>query len=205
MNPREHTQETPCGALFLHWAFTVVMILATIHLSPKDAYNFLVNLYSYTIPAVFGCLVAIGMLKLRFSSRERWREKSKEFNPFFSILAASVFAIASAYPIVASWVPPTGQFAASNLGVPWFTTTTVAWSILGFGLIWYLGFNAYAARRLRNCNEEFRVERVPEFDVDPPPNGGPVQVHETVYLAWIAKEANTMEMDINSRSSRESF
>ena len=205
MDPREHSQETPFGALFLHWTFTVVMILVTIHLSPTDAYNFLVNLYSYTIPAIFGCLVAIGMLKLRFSSREQWRKKSKEFKPFFSILAASVFAIASAYPIIASWVPPTGKFAASNLVVPWFTATTAAWSILGFGLVWYLGFNAYAARRLRKNNEEFRVERVPEFDRDPLPDGPPVQVHETVYLAWIAKEANNMEMEIESRSSCESF
>jgi hypothetical protein len=205
MDPREHSQETPVGALFLHWTFTVVMILVTNHLSPTDAYNFLVNLYSYTIPAIFGFLVAIGMLKLRFSSRERWRTKSKEFNPFFSILAASVFAIASAYPIIASWVPPTGEFAADTLGVPWFTTTTVAWSILGFGLVWYLGFLAYAARRLRKGNEEFRVERVPEFDRDPPPDGPPVQVHETVYLAWIAKEANNMDMERYSHSSRESF
>ena len=83
------------------------MILVTIHLDPTDAYGVLVNLYSYTIVAVFGFAIAIGMLKLRFSSRERWRTKSS-FNPFLSILSAFVFAIGSAYPIVASWVPPMG-------------------------------------------------------------------------------------------------
>ena len=49
------------------------------------------------------------------------------------------------------------------------------------------------------------MERVPEFNVDPPLNRGPVQVYETVYLAWIIKEVDTMEMDINSSSSSESF
>lgn len=180
------------------------MILVTSRLSPTDAYGLLVNLYSYTIVAVFGLAVAIGMLKLRFSSRERWRQKSS-FIPFFSILSALIFAIASAYPIVASWIPPNGDFAVPNAAVAWFTTPTVAWSILAFGIVWYLGFNLYASRRARKDGVEFYVQKVPEFDRDPPPNGPPVQVHETVYLAWIAKENNNPHVEMASRSSRESF
>jgi len=200
LNPREHTQETPFGALFLHWLFTIFMILVTIHLSPTDAYGVLVNLYSYTVVAVFGFAIAVGMLKLRFSSRERWREKSS-FNPIFSILSAFIFAIGSAYPIVASWVPPNGDFATQVTVVAWFTTPTVAWSILTFGAVWYLGFNLYASRRGRRDKVEFQVQKVPEFDKDPPPDGPPVQVHETVYLAWVAREHREMA----SRNSRESF
>jgi hypothetical protein len=182
------------------------MILATLHLNPSNAYGVLVDLYSYTIVAVFGFAIAIGMLKLRFSSRAQWRHKSS-FNPFLSIFAAMIFAIGSAYPIIASWVPPNGSFAQkSKPPVEWFTAPTVAWSILGFGLLWYLGFNLYAMRRARKDGVEFQVQKVPEFDRDPPPDGPPVQVHETVFLAWVAEEFNSQpQMEEERRRSRESF
>ena len=208
MDPKEHSQETPFGALFLHWTFTVIMILATVHLSPTDAYSVLVNLYSYTIVAVFGFAIAIGMLKLRFSSREGWRRKST-FNPYLSIISAFIFAVGSAYPIIASWVPPNGSYAKeTKLTIAWFTTPTVAWSILGLGLAWYVGFNLYALRRSRKEGLEFRVEKEPNFENDPEPDGPPVQTHETVFLAWVSKEyahqSPQTEME-EARRSRESF
>jgi hypothetical protein len=190
----------------MHWCFTIIMILATIHLKPSDAYGVLVDLYSYTIVAVFGFTVAAGMLKLRFSSRAQWRSKSS-FNPLVSILAAMVFATGSAYPIIASWVPPNGNFARNTrFPVSWYTVPTVAWSVLGFGLLWYVGFNLHAMRRARKDGVEFQVQKVPEFDRDPPPDGPPVQVHETVFLAWVAEEFNSQpQMEEERRRSRESF
>jgi hypothetical protein len=180
------------------------MILATIHLHPTDAYGVLVNLYSYTIVACFGLTIAVGMLRLRFSSQERWQEKSS-FNPYFSILAAFLFAIGSAYPIIALWVPPKGSFASQTKEVvPWFTTPTVAWSILWSGVTWYLGFILYGSRRSQKDGVEFQVQKVPEFDRDPAPNGPPVQVGETVFLAWVAEEYNRPQMEEHQRS-RESF
>jgi len=185
------------------------MILVTIHLSPTAAYVVLVDLYSYTIVAIFGLAIAIGMLKLRFSSRERWRQKSS-FSPFLSILSAIIFAIGSAYPIIASWVPPHGSFAAQTKApVPWYTTPTVAWSILGFGMLWYVGFNAYAARRAAKDGVEFQVQKVPEFDREPLMDGeglgSPIQVHETVFMAWVAQEYNQPQVEMDQRSSRASF
>jgi amino acid transporter len=204
MDPHEHTQETPVGALFLHWFFTVVMILVTIHLAPLDAYNLLVGLYSYAVVAVFGLLVAVGVLKLRFSRREKWRKKSAA-NPFLSITAASFFVVGCAYPIVASWVPPMGQYSKLKPVVPWFTVPTVSWSMLAFGVIWYLGFLGFAAQRRRKEKVEFKVDRVADFVPDPSPDGPLVQVHETVYLAWVAKEVSSPDQARASISSRESF
>jgi hypothetical protein len=203
MNPAEHTQETPVGALSLHWLFTIIMLVATIHLKPADAYDLLVNLYSYTVVCVFGCLLSIGMLKLRFSSAQRWRKKSSA-NPFFSITAAVISLIGSAYPVIASWVPPTGKLATPG-PVAWFTTPTAAFSILGFGILWYVVFNLYAKKRAKKEGLEFRVQKVPEFDRDGGSDGLPVQVHETVYLAWAAKEARDVTVEVQSRSSHESF
>jgi len=206
LDPRQHSQETPLGALFLHWTFTVIMIVGTINLKPAAAYGLLVELYTYTVVAIFGFAIAIGMLKLRFSSRERWREKSNA-NPFLSIIAALIFATASAYPIVASWVPPTREYLRNyKLAIAWYTTPTVAWSILCFGVVWYLGFLSYAARRARKDGVEFQVQKVPEFDRDPALSGPPVQVHETVYIAWVAEEFRNQPHEVmEERRSRESF
>jgi hypothetical protein len=203
MSPTEHSQETPFGALSLHWFFTIIMLVATIHLRPANAYDLLVNLYSYTVVCIFGTLLSIGMLKLRFSSAQRWRKKSPAI-PFLSITAAVIFFIGSAYPVIASWVPPTGKLAIQG-PVAWFTTPTVAFSILGLGMGWYLGFNLYASRRAKKEGLEFRVQKVPEFDRDGGSDGLPVQVHETVYMAWAAKEARNVTTEVESRSSHESF
>jgi hypothetical protein len=91
--------------------------------------------------------------------------------------------------------------------VSWFTVVTAAWSILAFGAVWYVGFLGYTARRLRKDKVEFKVERIAEFESesDPHPYRPLVQIHETVYLAWVAKEVNSTDEERPSISSRESF
>ncbi len=49
------------------------------------------------------------------------------------------------------------------------------------------------------------MQKVPEFDKDGRLDGLPVQVHETVYIAWAAKEANNVRVVAESRSSLDSF
>jgi hypothetical protein len=181
------------------------MIAVTAHLKPTEAYTVLVDLYTYTIVSVFGFIVAVGMLRLRFSSSKKWRTKSP-FRPAFSVISAFIFALGSVYPIVASWVPPSREYRKkTQLAVDWYITPVVAWSVLGLGLMWYHGFKLYAWRRARKGGVEFQVQKVPEFDRDPPPHGPPVQVHETVFLAWVAKENNSDDLEIESRRSVESF
>ena len=66
----------------------------------------------------------------------------------------------------------------------------------------------YASRRLRKDGVEFQVQKVPEFDRDPQPDGPPVQVGETVFLAWVAEEYNRPQMQMANDAghvSRESF
>ncbi|OCK79263.1 high affinity methionine permease [Lepidopterella palustris CBS 459.81] len=202
-DPREHSEETPVGALVLHWAVTVFMILVSSSLSPTDAYTFLAGLYSYTVFSFCNLLVACAVLKLRFSSRENWRKRSTA-NPFLSVATATVFAICCAYPTIASWVPPMGSYAKVVAVVPWYVQNTVAWCVIGLGVGWYFGFLAYAARKLRKDNVEFRVIREADWEYDPPPFL--VQVRETVYLAWVAKEAsNRSGEEMSARSSCESF
>lgn len=205
MNPREHSQETPFGALFLHWFFTVLLVAVTSFLTPKAAYALLVDLYAYTIVSIFGFVVGLGMLRLRLSGNKRWATKSP-FRPAFSVVSALIFTLGSGYPVVASWIPPSRAYLDKTaLPVKWFTTPVIAWSVLGLGVIWYQGFKIYAWRRSRVGGVEFQVQKVPEFDRDPLPNGPPVQVHETVFLAWVAKENNSIDPEMEERRSMESF
>lgn len=203
LNPREHSEETPIGGLVLHWAVTVFMILVTMTLSPLDAYNFLAGVYSYAVFSFCNFLVACGLLKLRFSSRENWRNKSR-VNPVVSAGTAFVFALGCAYPTFASWVPPMGSYANVVAVVPWYTQTTVAWCVIALGVLWYFGFLAYAARRFRKDKVVFTVIREADLEHDPPPFL--VQVRETVYLAWVAQEANNISDEGRPEmSSCESF
>jgi len=204
MDPREHSEQSPVGALLLHWFFTVFMILVTSSLAPLDAYNLLVGVYSYAIVAIFGFLVAVGMLKLRFSSQQQWRKKSKA-SPFVSITVASFFAIGCGYPIVASWIPPRGVYATAETAYRWFTVPAVSWGALGLGVIWYLGFLGYAARRGLKDQTEFKVEKVADFIADPSPDGPLVQVHETVYSKWVGKENSGFNPARPSTPSGESW
>ncbi|OCL12418.1 amino acid transporter [Glonium stellatum] len=203
LDPKEHSQETPVGALFLHWLFTVVLILATVGQSPADAYSVLVSLYSYTIVAFFGFALAVGMLYLRFSPSSHWKDKSKGFVPFFSILSALVFGIGNLFPLIALWVPPSGNYARVTVAkVAWFATPVVGWSVIGFGALWWVGFIIIAKRKESKEGKIFTVEKFPEFERDPPSSGPPVQIHETVCLSWVGKE-NLPEFEVDYQLSRQ--
>jgi hypothetical protein len=90
MDPREHSQETPFGALFLHWTLTILLNTGISPFKPTEAYNLLVDLYTYTIIYILGFVVAVGMLRIRFSSTKRWATEVS-FRPSFSILNALIF------------------------------------------------------------------------------------------------------------------
>jgi len=171
----KHAQETPLGALFLHWFAMVVLILVTSPLSSKDAYGLLVNIYSYLVIAVFNLMLGIGMLRLLFSTGEHWKRSNKPFP--LSMGAALIFMIGSAFPVIASWVPSKNSGSTSY---PWFTHPVVSVSTLVAGSVWYLAFLRYAARRRHETGKEFSVERQPQIEDDPP-----VQFSETVFWRWV--------------------
>ncbi|OJD37432.1 high-affinity methionine permease [Diplodia corticola] len=124
-------EATPVGALALHWAFSVLLILATWGQSTENAYSVLTLLYSYCIGSLLSTVLGLGMLYLRLftprrrrsssspeddkdqfsmhshSSRRRggWRAKSP-FNHYVSTACAFVFFIANLYPLIGNWIPP---------------------------------------------------------------------------------------------------
>src|SRR6266511_2921199 len=53
----ETSEATPVGALTLHWIFSLLLILGSFKETPDQSYNLFVNLYSFTIDALFGFCV----------------------------------------------------------------------------------------------------------------------------------------------------
>ncbi|KAJ9645212.1 hypothetical protein H2199_003218 [Coniosporium tulheliwenetii] len=158
LRPDQHSQETPVGALVLHWVFCVVLILATYGQSSSDAYGTLVGVFVFVIDAIFGFLLAVGMLYLRFFKSEIWSTQPDGFVGLLSILAAAVFAIANLFPLVAGWIPPRGAFAPTTVvRTPWFTVPTIGVSTMAFGVLYWISFYVLVKRKEKREHAVFVV------------------------------------------------
>jgi amino acid transporter len=197
--PEHHTEKTPVGALILHFVSCVLLLLVTWNQDPNHTYSFLSGVYTYTVHAFFGAVMAAGILYLRFSSREDWRLKAPGINPILSITAAVLYLIGSLFPVIISWVKPSNSDAPGRL--PWYLVPTLAWCAIAFGGLWWLGFIGNAKRIQKTRGTVFKLQREPTFVRDPPIDGSPIQVHETVYLAWVAMENEDFEDDHTPTSS----
>ena len=129
----------PLGALVLHGSMSALLVLATAKLAPLQAYRILVGLYSYTIDAIFGIMLSIGIFVLRIRSRSF---AIRSFLPYWvSMGAATIYGLSMAFPVCASFVKPSAvyvKYYASS--IPWYTVGTVSWCCVALGAIWLLGF-----------------------------------------------------------------
>ena len=144
----------PLGSLILHGVVSITLVLATASLAPLQAYRVLVGLYSYTVDAIFGIMLSIGIFVLR--SRSKSFAKNS-FLPFWvSMAVAAIYGISMAFPVCASFVPPSAQFLkfyspapSTAVGqqlrgfaasVPWYLIGAVGWSCVALGALWFVGF-----------------------------------------------------------------
>jgi hypothetical protein len=113
--------------------------------------------------------------------KKGWNKKAADSSKsigWLSIIAALIFGVGSAFPAVSSWIPANGV----TTKYPWYTTPVVSVCVLGLGIAWYFGFLVYAHHRR---HEKFRLDRVPEFEDDPP-----VQISERGMITSLHGEAN---------------
>ncbi len=192
------TDPTPAGALFLHWIFTLLLIFATWGVEDAtDAYGILISIYSYTMDAFFFFVVAAGLLFLRLRpGHKSWRSKSS-FPHVLSIVSATVLAVAMLFPLIAAWLPPSATTSDSAVdravlddllpGYPWFCTPTAGWSLLGFGVLYWLWFRFLLPRVGFRKGKELVVEREPFFHRE---HGYHVQWHEIVRFNWVIRKTS---------------
>ena len=144
------------------------------------------SLYSYVIDAFFGVCLGAGLLFLRFYGGRQWYQKSREgsgLNSWVSIIAAMLFTIANAFPIIASWIPPSKNFnPPSGKDIPWFTTPTVGWTVIACGATYWLGFRFIYPHTGKRRGHKLRVERILFFRG---PEEKPVQTHEQIKFEWL--------------------
>ncbi|GJC84504.1 high-affinity methionine permease [Colletotrichum liriopes] len=215
LSPEHHSERTPVGALVLHFVSCVILIFATYGIEPTPAYNLLTSLSAYVINAFIGTFLGLGILILRFrgppitvaeddastygrdSQPRTWAEMTgKRFRPFLSVFCALVYMCGGLYPVITNWVPPSGTLTSTVK--PWWLVPTVSWVIISIGIAWFFGFVLVARYIERKDHSVFVVEKKPEFE---PAEGSSrsseaggtgtdlIQVHETVYLSWVGKEA----------------
>ncbi|EEY20987.1 high-affinity methionine permease [Verticillium alfalfae VaMs.102] len=225
-SPEEHSEKTPVGALVLHFVSCLVLIFATWGMKPTEAYTLLTSWSAYVVTAFMSTFLGLGILILRFRGppptavnrdgdepndqtipeNPTWTDLTgKGINPVVSIIAASVYMAGGLYPVIATWVPPTGLYEQlTKPKAEWWIVPTVSWCVIGLGIAWFLGFVGVAKHIDRKDHRVFVVEKRPEFEpaegsgksdvegssarVDPRRSGGLVQVHETVYLSWVGRE-----------------
>lgn len=201
-SPEQHSEKTPFGALLLHFAFCLILILSTWSLEPSAAYNLLTSLSSYVINGFIGTFLGLGILILRFRGppaaslltrsqdgshkRPSWAEMTgPKFKPIVSVLCASIYTVGNLWPVVTNWIVPSNYLLRES-SYAWWVAPTICWVIIGLGSFWFLGFCGVAWSVDRRRHEVFVVEKKPEFDETD--GGGLVLVHETVYLSWVGKE-----------------
>lgn len=200
--PENHSEKTPIGAFFLHFFSCLILIFATWGMKADDAYDLLTTLSVYVINCFFGFFVGLGILILRFKGpppsqvveeetsspigKKSWSNMTRgKINPVVSIVTASIFTICNAWPVITTWIAPTGDMKGP---LEWWLIPTIAWAVIAFGIAWYLGFLTVAKNIYRKKKLEFVVEKKPEFEAANPdggPDEGLVLVHETTYLSWV--------------------
>ena len=171
-------EDVPLGALLLHWIISIALIIFTCPLDPLNSYRILVSLYSYTIDAIFGVMLGAGMCYLRARKSLNWKQDSF-LAGWVSLMAALIYGASMLFPVITSFVPPSASFAQS-LTYPWFTTPAVSFSVIGLGLLWWLGF--YYVYPLKHRSKGLVVRRfmyLNEFDV---------MYHEKFQFVWAVKE-----------------
>ena len=190
-------EPTPNGALLLHWVTSVLLILATwAQERATDSYVIIVSLYSYTVDAFFFFVVAAGLLYLRLynpSSHSPWRQKSS-FPHALSIVSATILALATAFPLIVAWIPPSISSSDSAVdkkvvealipSYPWYSTPMIGWSLLGFAFVYWACFRYILPQVGNRKGKDFIVERQPFLRME---HGYYIQWHETVDFHWHIK------------------
>lgn len=86
----EVPEQSPIPALFLHWAFSVILIAATSSRPPRVAYTILIELYGYTTILMVGFFVSVGLIYLRTFKSKEWMP-SIGFRPWGGPTAAIIY------------------------------------------------------------------------------------------------------------------
>ncbi|KAK2746948.1 hypothetical protein FQN57_002520 [Myotisia sp. PD_48] len=184
LNPANHSEKTPAGALLLHFLSCLVLIFATWGMRVSDAYSVLFRIFTYVIAAWFGFFLALGILILHFWSPpqlpppepaqtqnhnndrdQQPKEKTWEqmidgtVNAKAGVVCAGLYLLGSLFPIIMNWIPPSGTSE-----ITWYVVPLTSWCVLAVSAIWFIGFRAIVGYRGHKGHKEFVVLSNLEFE-----------------------------------------
>ncbi|KAF8545126.1 amino acid/polyamine transporter I [Trichophaea hybrida] len=170
--PGPNLGETPIPALFLHWLVSVTLVLVP---PTGDSYTLLSNLYSYTIQACIGLLLAAGLLYKRYNKDgKKWR-RLRGFSPWLGPVLPVFYLITNAFLVCVPWIHNTHGVPIIMKSIKWFVFPTVAFSLFGLGFVYWAVFRFVVPAV---TGKVLNVKRIPYFDRD-------VFVLEAVYSKWV--------------------
>ena len=168
----------PLGALILHGSLSIVLILCTSSLAPAHAYKILVRLAAYTLDAMIGVALAVGIFVLRFRSSTSSFATSSFLPAWLSMSTAALYGLTMAFPLITIFVPPSPKYAAIFFpDEPWYVTVTVSWCVVALGGLWFLGFKWLYP--LRHPGKQLVVTRELLISDDD------TLEHETITFDWL--------------------
>ena len=172
----------PAFAFAVHWFSSVILVAATAPITDqRKSYYVLVSLYAYTMVAVVGCWVCIGLLVIRFrESTQNWRNGARYY-PWHSPIHAIVYGTATAFIAVAAFVPPKpgSPFDQSVTGLPYYFIPVIGITAPFWGLLWY-----YAVLRRMRPRRTLFITRAPRAVPDPSNREEYIQESETIDQSW---------------------
>ncbi|KAI0145467.1 amino acid/polyamine transporter I [Xylariaceae sp. FL1272] len=118
---------SPAASLFLHWAVTVIVLLAP---PQGPAYNFIVNLYTYPGAWVNG-FVCAGLIYLHYKKSERWTSPWHSYLPIVVI-----YLLANIFLAVTPFIPPNGSWTSD--GYPYYVFPVVGVGVLLLGALYWI-------------------------------------------------------------------
>lgn len=182
LNPSNHREKTPVGALVLHFASCIILILATYNTTATNAYSVLSGLIAYLTSAWFGFFLALGILILHFRGppttqpaltpqyhevpnqgpvQRSWAQMTQgSVNPKLSICCGCLYLVGNLYPIITGWVPPSKRFQTS---LAWWAVPLISWCVLAFSTLWFLGFIGVAKYKCKTGRSKFVYLCEPDF------------------------------------------
>lgn len=204
----DSTEATPIPALFLHWLFTAILVIAALvgvrsskH-AARDAYFFIVSVYAYVLDVVFFAWVAIGMLYLRISPGSLWHSISPA-NHWVSITVALIFLTSTVFPLICMWIPdPAKKTLGQSDSIAWFASQTVGLAVFAFSILYWVGFR-YIVPRIGNHNgRTLNIIRTPIFRREHDSNTDQdylVRTFEIVKTYWGSSDGSDVQSTLIER------
>ncbi|KAI3322954.1 amino acid transporter [Xylariaceae sp. AK1471] len=142
--------KTPTGGFFLHWLFSVILIVGP---RTSDAYPFLTNLATYT-QTIVKILIGVGLVYLVLSPSSNWVAQRTSLHT--SPIATIAWVLSLLFILIAPFIPNDRVTPT----IPWYVFPTVGISVIALATAyWFYWFKLWP---LFGWAVETKIEPLPD-------------------------------------------